>query len=878
MSSELYHYGTKYKSGRYPYGSGENPYQHDPFTFMDQVKKLKKDGLTEKEVADFFGMTTREFNAERSLASNKVRESRKVDIQNLLNQGYSKTEISQKLHIAPSTINSMLNAKPTRKYEITQATAEVLQKEVENSKYIDIGKGVATGMGITQDRFDTAVQSLKNQGYEVYNIYVPQVFGKDQYTTVKVLAAPGVTKKEVYDNRDKIGLVQSKFEEPNSLKSVNIYKPVKSIDSSRIAIRYGDQGGKDRDGVIELRRGAEGLDLGNSSYAQVRIAVDDKHFMKGMAVYSDDLPDGVDIRFNTNKKSGTPMESVLKPIEGSLDNPLKAFGTSIKPGGQQGYINKVNEEGDWSKWSKTIASQVLSKQPVPLAKKQLNASRLEMEAEFQEIKSLTNPVVKEYMLEQFAAKCDKASIDLKAAAVPRQASHVILPAPSLKPNEVYAPNYKDGETVILIRYPHGGRFEIPELKVTSKNKEAEAQLGTATDAIAIHPDVAARLSGADFDGDTVLVIPNNNRAFKNSPAIKELQTFDPKVYQYPDISKAPVMKDQTKQLQMGKATNLIADMTLRGASIEEIVRADKYSMVVIDAQKHHLNYKQAYKDFNIQELVNEYQKHNYDDKAGGASTLITRASADVRVPARKRSYKPDPETGKYTYTPAKDRDYVDSKGRPKQKTDIVKGMETVEDAFELSSGTKMEAVYAEYANSMKDMAAKARIEAAHVEPFKKDPAAAKAYAPEVESLMSKINVAEAHAPKERKAQLLTQAAATLYKAENPELSKEDLKKFETRTLAEARSAMGGTKPPVEITDSEWEAIQNHAVSKQTVQRAMRFSDQDELKERAMPKNGPAVSSAMLSRARARLEAGYTLSEVADALGVSVSTLQKALYS
>ena len=38
--------------------------------------------------------------------------------------------------------------------------------------------------------------------------------------------------------------------------------------------------------------------------------------------------------------------------------------------------------------------------------------------------------------------------------------------PSMKENEVYAPNYKNGEQVALIRYPHAGTFEIPILTVT----------------------------------------------------------------------------------------------------------------------------------------------------------------------------------------------------------------------------------------------------------------------------------------------------------------------------------------------------------------------------------------------------------------------------
>ena len=62
----------------------------------------------------------------------------------------------------------------------------------------------------------------------------------------------------------------------------------------------------DKDGVIEIRSGVDDLSLGDSHYAQVRILVDGNTYLKGMAVYSDDLPDGVDVMFNTNKKKRHP--------------------------------------------------------------------------------------------------------------------------------------------------------------------------------------------------------------------------------------------------------------------------------------------------------------------------------------------------------------------------------------------------------------------------------------------------------------------------------------------------------------------------------------------------------------------------------------------
>lgn len=105
-----------------------------------------------------------------------------------------------------------------------------------------------------------------------------------------------------------------------------------SMDSGRLQIRYAEDGGVNKDGVIELRRGVSDLSLGESIYAQVRILVDGNRYIKGMAVYGDDadFPPGVDVIFNTNKKSGVPKMDVLKPISDDPDNP---FGSLIKEHG-----------------------------------------------------------------------------------------------------------------------------------------------------------------------------------------------------------------------------------------------------------------------------------------------------------------------------------------------------------------------------------------------------------------------------------------------------------------------------------------------------------------------------------------------------------------
>jgi hypothetical protein len=71
------------------------------------------------------------------------------------------------------------------------------------------------------------------------------------------------------------------------------------------------------------------ISLGRSSYAQVRISVDGTHYLKGMAVYKDDLPAGTDLVFNTNKsKVGNSKHDVMKKQDDDPERPFGAVGSS----------------------------------------------------------------------------------------------------------------------------------------------------------------------------------------------------------------------------------------------------------------------------------------------------------------------------------------------------------------------------------------------------------------------------------------------------------------------------------------------------------------------------------------------------------------------
>lgn len=878
---ELKHYGTPRHSGRYPYGSGDDPEQRDP-SLLGQIETLKKQGLNDTEIARGLGMTTTEFRQQRSLAKAEKRAADASQALKLKDKGYSNVEIGKRMGINESSVRSLLDPAIQERSNITQVTSNMLKDAVAEKGFIDVGAGVERHIGVSRTKLKTAIAALKDEGYTVHYVPVEQL-GTGKKTSIMVLAPPGTEYKEVYNNKDQIKMITDHTQDGG--RSYLGLEPIKNVDSKRIFIKYAEDGGTDKDGVIELRRNVEDLNLGNSKYAQVRIGVDGSHYLKGMAMYSDNIPKGYDIVFNTNKKNDTPPEKVFKKMKDDADNP---FGATIKRGGQRGALNIVNEEGDWDGWSKNISSQFLSKQNPSLAKKQLGLAFDIKKEEYDEIMSLTNPAVKKRLLDAFADDCDSSAVHLKAAALPRQGSHVILPFPSMKETEIYAPKYRDGEQVVLIRYPHGGIFEIPQLTVNNKHPEANKSIKQAKDAVGINPKVAERLSGADFDGDTVLVIPNPpSVGVKTSAPLKGLINFDPKT-SYPPYdgmktidggvyntktknveygNKSP--KTRPKQMKMGDVSNLITDMTIKGANADEIAKAVRHSMVVIDSEKHSLNYKQSYIDNGIASLKTKYQ----GGANRGASTLVSRAASTARPGVRKETI--DKETGKkiYEYT---NESYTNKNGKEVRKTTTSTKMYEAEDAFELSSGTTMETIYATHANKLKSLAnesRKASINTAYV-PY--SPSAKKTYDKEVTDLKHKLNIALMNKPLERQAQLLANTVVATKVKASPGMDKDDVKRLKGQALAEARVRAGAKKHQIDLTDREWEAIQAGAISTNTLTQILNNTDLDRVKMLATPRRENTLSPVTMSRAKSMLASGYTQADIADALGISTTTLSKNL--
>ena len=936
-SDTIEHYGMPRRSGRYPYGSGEDPYQHSR-DFLGRVEELRKQGFTyvdengkkwtgDTAIAKSMGLSTNKFRTELGIASEESKMYNIATAKSLRQDGLNTSEIGRKMGVSESTVRGWFKAEDESRFKKSREIAETIRKRVDEVGMVDVGSGVEKELRITKEQLDKSLYLLEREGYPVYSGRVEQVTNRGQWTTQKVICPPGTEHKEIY-KLENVHTLNDYISRDGGMTLEKKFNYPASMDSSRLKIRYAEDGGEAKDGIVELRPGKADLSLGESRYSQVRIMVDDKKYIKGMAIYGDpkDFPDGVDVIFNTNKSKSVAKLDVLKDIKNDPDNPFGSLIKDADQGGQYWYdadtgkrvsandptvknkklglINKRADEGDWTEWKDKLPSQFLSKQPIQLAKKQLGIAIADKEEEFDAVKSLTNPTVKKHYLQKFADECDSAAVHLQAAALPGQKYHVIIPINSLKDNEIYAPNYKDGTKLALVRYPHGGTFEIPIVTVNNKNGDARKIIGTdSIDAVGITKKVADRLSGADFDGDTVMCIPTHDRGGKVKIASKEplegLKGFDPKAsYQYDKHTidengedhyyragkEFRVMKNTGTQ--MGIISNLITDMTLSGdATDDELAAAVRHSMVVIDAEKHKLDYKQSEIDNNIRALHKKYQGRT----AGGAATIVSKASGEDDDIKRQGNPIIDPVTGKVSYKVADDAYYDVTKTNPRtgEVTTVTRHkirkttkMAATDNAYTLVSEARhpMELLYADYANKMKAMANEARLEMLATPKLEKSKSAETTYKKEVASLMSKLNQAELNKGREREAQRRANVAIQYKKSSNPDMKKEDEKKVRQQSLTKARQEVGSVsrrERNINITDKEWEAIQAGAISEAKLKRILNNADPDSLREKATPKNSKSVSSGTINRIKA-MSASYTIGEIADKLNMSPSTVSKYL--
>ena len=894
--------GAPVGSGRYRYGSGEDAYQHVK-NFHTTVQELRRKGMKDTEIAKHLQMTTSELRSKISQNKEAMTAHEIAYIKKLrYERGMSTTAIAKALYgdeKKESTVRNRLKEGSLISEKKFESTANALKEELEKNRMLDVGPGTELALGVSATRLKNVLTQMEKEGFTVHRKIAVDQYGKatNQKTTIKVLTKDDVSDREIYDHLEEIKPAGLSLYSDDKGVTFKERKEPEVVDTSRVYVKYADdynsaEDGRLMDGVIQIRRGVPDLSMGNANYVQGRIRVSNDHFMKGMIIYSDDIPEGYDVVYNTNRKKGAPLyktegyigDTVFKKMK---DDPANPFGANIKSDGDlvlgvnrtwkdangvehESAIRIVNEEGNWNDWSRNISAQMLSKQPPALAKRQLDLTYASKREQLNDILSLTNPTVKQKMLEDFANSCDSDAVHLKAYGFPGQAGKVILPVTTLPENQIYAPSYANGTQVVLIRYPHASITEIPSLTVNNNHKDAKKILGQAIDAVGISPKTAQQLSGADFDGDTVYVIPNNNGDIKFAKQYKDLQDFDTKEA-YPGYKGMKVISHQYQQKQMGVVTNLITDMTVAGAKPEELIKAIKHSMVIIDAEKHQLDWKRSEQENDIRALIEKYQVKQ-DGSVGGASTLISRAKSTTYINQR-RFKRIDPETGEQIF---------EETGKKNWKGEILQEKSTqmadTKDARTLISGhnSQIERVYANYANQMKALALEARKALVATDNLRYDPAANKHYAAEVKSLEAKLRAAKMNAPLERKALILANVAVKQYIYDNPSIKNDHgaLKKLKGRTLNQKRLVTGAVKQRVKFTDREWEAIQAGAVHHTFLKDLLRNADTKEVKQLAMPKEKQTLSASRVSVIKSRLENGYTQKEIAAMLDIPLSQVEK----
>jgi hypothetical protein len=390
----------------------------------------------------------------------------------------------------------------------------------------------------------------------------------------------------------------------------------------------------------------------------------------------------------------------------------------------------------------------------------------------------------------------------------------------------------------------------------------------------------------------------------STPPLKGLEGFDPKTEYGPDTYEGRAIKYMRNTgTEMGKISNLITDMTLGGATQDELARAVRHSMVVIDAEKHKLDYKKSEVDNNIDALKKKYQPHvdeNGRVRYGGASTILSRSKGETSVLKRqgtpktnikgKEWYDPTKPEGALIYTTADDVSYDVTKVN--KRTGEVKTvtkyrmqkstrMAETDDANTLVSDARhpMELIYADYANSMKSLANRARMEIVNTGKIQYSAAAKATYKEEYSSLMTKLNDALLNASRERAAQRMTAAEVKAKTEADPDMKPGDRKKISQQALTKYRQEVNSVSRrdrSINITDREWEAIQAGAISESQLEKILNNTDIDSLRQRATPKSTNTLNQAKIGRIKAMSASNYSLEEIAKQLGVSTSTVSKYL--
>ena len=176
MNDILIHYGMPRRSGRYPWGSGENPYQHS-IDFLGRIETLKKSGWSEtpENIKNEFGLTTTQYRAQKSLAKDERRMYDVARAKSLSKDGLGPTEIGKIMGINESSVRSLLDSNSESRMLKARETADFIKKQIDTKGMIMVGAGIEHELNISKEKLNTALALLEAEGYVLLGGRVPQV-------------------------------------------------------------------------------------------------------------------------------------------------------------------------------------------------------------------------------------------------------------------------------------------------------------------------------------------------------------------------------------------------------------------------------------------------------------------------------------------------------------------------------------------------------------------------------------------------------------------------------------------------------------------------------------------------------------------------------
>lgn len=141
-------------------------------------------------------------------------------------------------------------------------------------------------------------------------------------------------------------------DKPFVVTQIKKYEFHKVLDTNRIEFVEDPM----YDGVIFIRENVPDLDLGGKHYAQIRLLTSENTLIKGMAMFSIDIPDGKDVVVHYNAKYKT---QTIVPITEESSIKVELLNDGI---GSCIYDMERKIDYDWDEWRNNLPTQFLSKE------------------------------------------------------------------------------------------------------------------------------------------------------------------------------------------------------------------------------------------------------------------------------------------------------------------------------------------------------------------------------------------------------------------------------------------------------------------------------------------------------------------------------------